>query len=79
MRSHSGDESERSGLGSTVVGALVLLAVAFLTHQVAPEEEAPGEPDGRKNRRDASPVEVALEQRDRGRLAETPSEIPARG
>lgn len=78
MRSLSGDGSERSGLGSTVVGALVLLAVAFLTHQVAPEEEEPGE-RARKNRRDASPAAVALEQRDRGRLAETPSEIPARG
>jgi membrane protein len=79
MRSPSGDGSERSGLGSTVVGALVLLAVAFVAQQVAPEEKERGESDGKKHRRDASPAAVALEQEDRGRFAKTPSEIPARG
>jgi membrane protein len=79
MRSASGDGSERSGLGSTVVGALLLLGVAFLTQQLAPEKKEHGEPDGQKYRRDASPAAVAVERRDRGRLAETPSEIPARG
>lgn len=79
MRSPSGDGSERSGLGSTVIGALVLLAVAFVAQQVAPEEKERGEPDGQKHRRDASPAAVALELDDRGRFAKTSSEIPARG
>lgn len=78
MRSPSGETKDRAGVsGWTVAAALALLAAAFLTEQVAPEDDAKLE--RRQDRRDAPPAAVAVEGEDRGRLADSPSEIPAKG
>jgi hypothetical protein len=53
------------------------LAAAFLTDQVAPKDDD-DEMNKGSRRRDASPIAVATEGKDGGRLATTPSEIPAR-
>jgi membrane protein len=58
--------------------ALGLLAVAFFWDRRSPGEKPPF-PSTKKPRGDASAVRLASETEDRGRLAATPSEIPARG
>jgi len=71
--------------GWSLAAALGLLAVAFLLDRLAPPENVarpdrseafPKKQDGD---RDAFPAAVATEGDDRGRLADAPSEIPARG
>jgi membrane protein len=71
----------------TVISGAVLLMAATLTAFLAPEEGRPRKPsDGRNPLRDGpvdtAPREAAAETQDRddrGRLASSPSEIPARG
>ena len=84
----AGPEERSSRLDKwTVISGAVLLMAATLTAFLAPEEGRPRKAsDGRNplrdGPRDASPREVATETRDRddrGRLASSPSEIPARG
>jgi hypothetical protein len=62
--------------GWNVAAALGLLAAAFLVERLVPakNEDLPE----RKTKRDTSAVGLA-ERRDRGRLAASPSEIPATG
>ena len=62
--------------GWSLAAALGLVAAAFLVERLAPAENEAG-PE-RKTRRDASAVGLT-EGRDRGRLAASPSEIPAEG
>lgn len=80
MRSASRATGDGAGpSGWTIAAALALLAAAFLTEQVLPRDEE--HRLGRsKHRRDAAPTTaLATEDKDRGRLASRPSEIPARG
>jgi membrane protein len=71
--------ASRSGAG--------LVAVAFLVELVAPahKKATPLERDREtfplqpEKKRDVSPVGLATEGEDRGRLAKSPSEIPAKG
>lgn len=62
----------------SLAAALGLVAVAFLIDRVAPshDEAALLRP---KAKRDASPANLATESGDRGRHAESPTEIPAKG
>jgi membrane protein len=87
--------ADREGLSTrldkwTVISGAVLLMAATLTAFLAPEEGRPPKPsDGRNPLRDGTedtaprdaPAEAAetRDQADRGRLASSPSEIPARG
>lgn len=74
-----------NGAGWSLAAALGLLAVAFLWDRLAPPErvERPDEREAfpRKEAadRNASAIGLATEGADRGREAESPSEIPARG
>ena len=84
--------ADREGLSTrldkrTVISGAVLLMAATLTAFLAPEEGRPPKPsDGRNPLRDRSgdmapreaPAEIE-DRDDRGRLASSPSEIPARG
>jgi membrane protein len=63
--------------GWNLAAALGLLAAAFLIDRLAP-----GENEGfseRKTKRDASALGLTAEGNDRGRLAASPSDIPAKG
>ena len=68
--------SDRTGW--SLAGALGLLAAASLMEHLMPPGKRADDPDARR-RRDASVAGVVTEDEDRGRLASTPSEIPARG
>jgi membrane protein len=73
------DRRQRSDLtGWSLAGALGLLAVASLVEHLMPSEK-PADALETNRRRDASVTGVATEDAGRGRLASTPSEIPARG
>lgn len=80
----SGTRREDGG-GWSLAAALGLLAVAFLWDRLAPPDnvERPDKdeafPEKREGERDASPAAVATEDKERGRLAAAPSEIPLRG
>ena len=58
--------------------ALGLLAVAFIWDRGSPTEKPPF-PSGKQSAGDASAVGLVSETEDRGRHADTPSEIPAMG
>jgi membrane protein len=64
--------------GWSFAAAAVLLAAAFLIERVAPGENR-GFPPKPNVDRDASTVDLAREAGDRGPLAASPSEIPAKG
>lgn len=64
--------------GWRFAGAAALLAAAFLIERLAPGENRRFPPK-QDTDRDASAVDLASEAEDRGRLAASPSEIPARG
>jgi membrane protein len=70
------DGRRRDLTGWNIAAALGLLAAAFLVERLTPTENA--DVPGRKTERDASAVGLTG-ARDRGRLAASPSEIPARG
>jgi membrane protein len=63
--------------GWNLAAALGLLAAAFLVEHLAPRENE-GIPK-RNTKREASAVGLTTEGNDRGRLAASPSEIPAKG
>jgi len=82
------DREEPSPLDKwTVISGVALLMAATLTAVLAPEERRPRELSDRRNPLRDGPGEAALreaapetrDQNDRGRLASSPSEIPARG
>ncbi|MCC8939629.1 YihY/virulence factor BrkB family protein [Bradyrhizobium sp. Arg68] len=74
-----------NGAGWSLAAALAFLAVAFLWDRLVPPEDATrGDKDDAFPRkeapdRNASAIGLATEGGDRGRDAESPSEIPARG
>jgi membrane protein len=71
----------------TVISGAVLLMAATLTAFLAPEEDRPRKPssardplcDGPSETAPHDPAPETREKEDRGRLASSPSEIPARG
>jgi membrane protein len=63
--------------GWNLAAALGLLAAAFLIERLAPQENQ-GLSE-RKTKREASALGLTAEGNDRGRLAASPSEIPAKG
>ncbi|RXH41646.1 YihY/virulence factor BrkB family protein [Bradyrhizobium zhanjiangense] len=73
------------GGGWSLAAALGLLAVAFLWDRLAPPEAViepdRGEafPEKQQRHREASSAAVIVEDENRGRLADSPSEIPAKG
>lgn len=73
------------GSGWSLAAALGLLAVAFLWDRLAPPDNVARSdkdeafPEKRAGEREASPAAVATEDKERGRLAAAPSEIPLRG
>jgi membrane protein len=84
----AGPEEQSSRLDKwTVISGAVLLMAATLTAILAPDEGRPRKPSYGRNPlrdgpRETAPSETAAEtrdQNDRGRLANSPSEIPARG
>jgi hypothetical protein len=64
--------------GWNLTAALGLMAAAFLIERLAPVENE-ALPPKREARRDASAAGLATEREDRGRQANSPSEIPAKG
>jgi membrane protein len=66
----------RAELGWSLAAALGLLALAFLIDRPAPTEK---EALSQEASRDASPAGLAMRGKDRGRLATSPSEVPAKG
>jgi membrane protein len=64
--------------GWNLAAALGLMAAAFLIERLAPVENE-ALPPKREARRDASAAGLATERQDRGRQANSPSEIPAKG
>jgi membrane protein len=63
--------------GWNLAAALGLLAAAFLIERLAPQENQGL--SKRKTKREASALGLTAEGNDRGRLAASPSEIPAKG
>src|SRR3984885_2303039 len=63
--------------GWNLAAALSLLAAAFLIERLAPQENQGL--SKRKTKREASALGLTAEGNDRGRLAASPSEIPAKG
>ncbi len=70
------DDRRRDFTGWNIAGAVGLLAAAFLVARLAPAEN--GDVPERKTKRDASAV-VLTAGGDRGQLAESPSDTPAKG
>jgi membrane protein len=67
-----------AGGGWSLAAAIGLVAAAFLMQWSVPAENE-NLPSRREGDRDTSPAHLAIEGADRGRLAATPSEIPAKG
>jgi membrane protein len=63
--------------GWNLAAALGLLAAAFLVERLAPQENQGF--SERKTKRETSALGLTAEGNDRGRLAASPSEIPAKG
>lgn len=63
--------------GWNIAAAFGLLAAAFALERLVPARKDDG--PGRQTRRDSHAPGLAAEGRDRGRLATSPSEIPAKG
>jgi membrane protein len=74
MRDTESVPGPRAHVGWSLAAALGLLALAFLM-----ERRAPAENEALPSKRDASATGLGARGKDRGRLAASPSEIPARG
>jgi membrane protein len=76
--SRTRSEGGHSLSGWEVAGTLGLLALAFAVERAGPADGA-GLSPRRPQKRDASAAGLAVEGGDRGRLAASPAEIPAKG